>query len=75
METIQPGVYRHYKGNLYEVLGTALHSETEEEMVVYRMLYETEKYPYGTLWVRPKALFLEKVAVEGRSVSRFAYVH
>ena len=63
---ITPGRYRHYKGRDYEVLGCARHSETEEEVVVYRALYGERR-----LWVRPKALFLEPVLIEGRSTSRF----
>ena len=54
--TVKPGIYRHYKGNLYEVIGTARHSETEETLVFYRALYGD----YG-LWVRPAALFAESV--------------
>ncbi len=53
---IQPGIYRHFKGNLYEVIGTASHSETLEEMVVYRALYGD-----GGLWVRPAAMWTEWV--------------
>ena len=63
---IQPGRYRHYKGQDYEVLGTAKHSETEEEFVVYRALYGERG-----LWVRPAVMFLEMVEVEGRPVARF----
>ncbi len=65
-----PGFYRHYKGGRYEVVGVARHSESKEEMVVYRALYEPEpgKDP---LWVRPKAMFLETVAVDGKRVPRF----
>jgi hypothetical protein len=63
------GAYRHYKGNLYEVLGVARHSETEEEVVVYRALYGD-----GGLWVRPLAMFEETVLVDGRQVPRFAPV-
>jgi len=66
-ETIRPGRYRHYKGNEYEVIGIARHSETEEEMVVYRKLYGDH-----SLWVRPLAMFRELVTVEGRQVPRFA---
>jgi len=66
---IQPGRYRHYKGNDYEVLGVARHSETEEEVVVYRALYGE-----GGLWVRPLAMFLETVLIEGRSYPRFQFV-
>ncbi len=63
----RPGIYRHYKGPLYEVLGVARHSETEEPLVVYRALYGD----YG-LWVRPLDLFLESVEVQGEPVPRFA---
>ena len=62
------GLYRHYKGDLYEVIDIAMHSETEEEMVLYRALYGE----YG-LWVRPLAMFFETVTVEGSEVARFAY--
>ncbi|MBO5220288.1 MAG: DUF1653 domain-containing protein [Clostridia bacterium] len=62
------GKYRHYKGNLYEVVGVARHSETLEEMVVYRALYGE-----GGLWVRPMGMFLENVTVDGKTVPRFAY--
>jgi hypothetical protein len=66
---IEPGTYKHYKGNLYEVLGTARHSETLERMVVYKALYQTEG---ENLWVRPEKMFLEKVMVDGKEVPRFA---
>src|SRR5207302_3945422 len=66
---VPAGRYRHYKGNLYEVLGVARHSETEEELVVYRALYGT-----GGLWVRPREMFLEEVLVEGRPVPRFRFL-
>jgi hypothetical protein len=61
-----PGRYRHYKGNEYEVVGVARHSETHERLVVYRPLYGD-----GGLWVRPLAMFLESVVVDGRPVPRF----
>jgi hypothetical protein len=63
------GKYRHYKGNDYEVLGVARHSETKEELVVYRALYGD----FG-LWVRPLAMFAEEVEVDGVRQPRFAYV-
>ncbi len=66
---IRPGRYRHYKGGLYEVLGLARHSETDEEFVVYRPLYGE-----GGLWVRPAAMFRETVRVQGAEVPRFAPV-
>jgi hypothetical protein len=64
---VQPGRYRHYKGNYYEVIGTARHSETDEWYVVYRPLYGE-----GGLWIRPEAMFEEKVTVDGREVPRFS---
>lgn len=67
MTTPVPGIYRHYKGNLYEVMGTARHSESEEQVVVYRALYGE----YG-LWVRPLEMFTETVIKEGQTQSRFA---
>ena len=66
MNTIKPGIYRHYKGNLYQVLHTAHHSETEEALVVYRCLYGE----YG-VWVRPLSMFAETVKVDGKEMSRF----
>ena len=63
---ITPGTYRHYKGNLYEVLDVARHSETEEQLVVYRALYGERG-----LWVRPLAMFEETVVVDGIEVPRF----
>lgn len=67
---IQPGRYRHYKGKDYEVIGVAKHSETEEEFVVYRALYGERG-----LWVRPVAMFLETVLVEGSPRQRFKRLH
>ncbi|TFC84005.1 DUF1653 domain-containing protein [Cryobacterium cheniae] len=64
------GRYRHYKGNLYEVLGVARHSETEEQLVVYTALYGE----HG-LWVRPLAMFTECVTIQGEDVPRFALVN
>lgn len=61
-----PGRYRHFKGKEYEVVGIARHSETLEELVVYRQLYGE----HG-LWVRPAAMFVETVQHEGRTVPRF----
>ena len=66
---IKPGKYRHFKGNLYEVLGVAHHSETMEEMVVYRALYGE-----GGLWVRPAAMWEETVDRDGYHGPRFQYV-
>ena len=67
--TIKPGRYRHYKGNEYQVLDVATHSETEEVLVVYRPLYGDQK-----LWVRPISMFLELVDVQGKQLPRFDYI-
>ena len=69
MTTVQPGRYRHFKGNEYTVLGVALHSETQEELVVYRQEYGDHR-----LFVRPKKMFLETVEVGGQAVPRFRYL-
>lgn len=60
------GVYRHFKGGLYEVIGIAKDSETQEPLVVYRALYGS-----GDLWVRPVGMFQERVTVDGDDVPRF----
>ena len=64
-----PGLYRHYKGNLYEVLDTVRHSETLEPMTLYRALYGERG-----LWVRPAAMFGETVVIDGVTQPRFAKV-
>ncbi|MDR0522979.1 MAG: DUF1653 domain-containing protein [Candidatus Methanoplasma sp.] len=66
---VRPGIYRHYKGGMYEALCTARHSETLEEMVVYRALYGER----GT-WVRPASMWGETVSVGGRESKRFERV-
>jgi hypothetical protein len=68
MNSLRPGRYRHYKGNDYLVVGVARHSETEEELVVYR-----QDYGDSSLWVRPLAMFQEEVEINGRRVARFEY--
>ena len=66
---LKKGIYRHYKGELYEVFTTARHSETEEWLVVYKALYAEEG-----MWVRPFEMFVEEVEVDGERVKRFDYV-
>ena len=66
MAEITPGRYRHYKGHEYTVLGVARHSETLEQLVVYR-----QEYCDHGLWVRPAAMFAETVNVDGKAVQRF----
>ena len=69
MEEIRPGRYRHFKGNEYRVIGMARHSETMEELVVYRALYGQ-----GGLWVRPARMWNETVERDGYRGPRFVYM-
>ncbi|ELA09337.1 hypothetical protein MOMA_03000 [Moraxella macacae 0408225] len=72
-DLIKTGVYRHYKGNLYQVLHIACHSETEEWFVVYRPLYGDDTMQQS-VWVRPLAMFCESVILENQIIPRFAFV-
>lgn len=67
---IKPGIYRHFKGNKYEVLFCAKHSETEEDMVVYRALYGERG-----LWVRPASMWNEKIIRDGIEYTRFTLIN
>jgi hypothetical protein len=67
--SVKTGPYRHYKGNEYIVLGVARHSETEEELVVYR-----QDYGDKGLWVRPLAMFQEMIEIDGKQVARFQFI-
>lgn len=73
MNNPKPGKYKHYKGNNYEVIGIAIHSETMEELVVYRALYHIPELGDNALFVRPKIMFTENVRVEGEDIPRFKY--
>ena len=66
---LEAGIYQHYKGPKYRVIGVATHSETEEQLVVYQALYGE----YG-LWVRPLSMFTELVEVDGVTVQRFTFI-
>ena len=68
-QEIRPGRYRHFKGGEYEVLYLAKHSETLEEMVVYRALYGD-----GCVWVRPASMWNETVERDGKTFPRFTYI-
>ena len=71
MEELKLGVYKHYKGNKYLVIGLAKHSETNEDLVVYIPIYESD---LSRIWVRPLEMFLEDVEIEGKKVPRFEYL-
>ncbi len=68
---IMGGLYRHYKGNNYRVIGLVKHSETLETLVHYECLYDN---PEGSHWVRPLAMFLETIELNGETVPRFKYL-
>ncbi len=69
MQEIKLGKYRHFKGNEYEVIAIAKHSETLEEMVVYRALYGE-----GQTWVRPASMWDERIEREGKTYKRFTFI-
>ena len=69
LQSVPQGIYRHYKGSLYQVLHIAKHSETEEALVVYRCLYG--EYD---VWVRPLTMFIEVVEVDGKEAPRFELI-
>lgn len=66
---IKRGIYRHFKGKNYKVMGIAKHSETLEKLVVYQALYGARK-----LWIRPEKMFLEKVLIGGKKIPRFKFI-
>ncbi|MBI2558711.1 DUF1653 domain-containing protein [Candidatus Woesearchaeota archaeon] len=74
MEDLKPGKYKHYKGKFYEVIGVARHTETMEELVIYRALYTSKEFGKNTSWVRPKSVFLGNVEVDGEQVPRFRFI-
>lgn len=69
MAELQPGLYRHFKGGEYKVMAVARHSETQEQLVVYRPLYGD-----SGVWVRPLDMFLEMTELEGKTVPRFTFL-
>jgi len=68
---VKLGIYQHYKGKNYQVIGVAKHSETLEELVVYKALYNNK---VSKIWVRPKKMFLAKVKIDGKIMPRFKYL-
>lgn len=73
MTVVKKGLYRHYKGKVYRVLGIGRHSETLEELVFYQGLYDGE-FGKDALWVRPLKMFLEDVEVDGKTMPRFTFI-
>jgi hypothetical protein len=74
MKIVKPGKFQHYKGHFCEVIGVAHHSETLEEVVVYRALINSKEFGKNALWVRPKKMFLEKVKINGKLMPRFKFI-
>lgn len=71
---VRLGRYQHFKGQFYEVIGTGKHSETREEFVVYKALYDHSEFGNNALWVRPKSMFLEIIERDGKTIERFKFV-
>jgi hypothetical protein len=69
--SVESGYYKHFKGNIYQVIAVGKHSETTEEMVVYRGLYDSP-HGYGAVWIRPVVMFLETIERDGKTMRRFA---
>lgn len=74
MKKIKKGLYRHYKGNDYEVLGTAKHSESLDDLVVYKALYENKDFGKNSLWARPYVMFHENVIIDNKPHPRFRFI-
>ncbi len=68
------GIYKHYKDIMVRVIGVAFHSETLEELVIYEKLEDHNEFKKGSLWARPKSMFLETVEVNGKKVRRFEFI-
>ncbi|MFW6285953.1 MAG: DUF1653 domain-containing protein [Nanoarchaeota archaeon] len=73
-QEIRLGKYKHYKGNHYEVIGVARHSETLEKLVIYKALYESKQFGNQSLWARPLSMFLSKKKIDGKEVQRFEFI-
>jgi len=74
MKDIKLGKYKHYKGNQYEVIAIGKHTETVEDLVVYKSLLDDEKFGNNAIWIRPKKMFLENVIVNNTETPRFEYL-
>ncbi len=74
MEKVKLGKYQHYKGKFYEVIAIGKNSETLEEVVIYKGLYNSEEFGNNPVWVRPLSMFLEEVDFNGKKAKRFTFV-
>jgi len=73
-DSVKPGIYKHYKGKLYEVIGVGHHTETLEPLVLYRALYDTPDFGSKPLWARPVKMFLEKIVFNNVEQPRFTFI-
>ena len=71
---IKLGKYKHFKGEVYEVVGGCVHTETMKPLVLYKSLTGTKEYPADIIWARPKAMFLDKVVYNNEEIPRFKYI-
>jgi len=71
---VKPGLYRHYKGKIYQVLGTGRHSETMELMVIYQGQYVSDEFGDKPIFVRPYDLFIQEIDLEGLKIPHFKYL-
>lgn len=71
MNTQYNGIYQHYKGGIYEVLWAGKHTETLEDCIVYKALYNHPEFGEDALWIRPKSLFFSEIEFQGRMIPRF----
>ena len=74
MEEIKLGKYQHYKEKSYEIICIAKHSESLEDLVIYRALYDDKEFGLNAIWARPKSMFMEKVNFNGQYIPRFKYI-
>jgi len=74
MVDVRLGKYQHYKGKFYEVIGVGHDSETLDEVIVYRALYDSPEFGKNALWIRPKKMFSGTVVVDGKKMQRFRFV-
>ncbi|MBU0647688.1 DUF1653 domain-containing protein [Patescibacteria group bacterium] len=71
---IKPGLYQHYSGKQYRIIGEGRHSETLEELVIYQALYDSPEFGPNAIWARPKQMFSENVEIDGKHVPRFQFI-
>ncbi len=74
MNEVKIGKYQHYKGNFYQIIALGKLEATQEEMVIYKPLYESDALGEASYWIRPKDQFLEEVTKDDQTMPRFRYI-